>query len=226
MIAVCPTCHDAIHHGTLPLDDQTLYSWKQIPRTGAEKRDHIYVEPGPCPRILVGSVSLTGQEGVALFRLGASQELSFRTSQADLVLLQLRLLDLQGIEVLRIADNYVVHKPRPEIEYKSVPGWVEVTAPAFPFVPDWAVAQMRSHEPQFASDGRIIVASVRVLEPGLVRVQGVWMDDDKGVIVTNESLSFLRKGSQAPISLRGAAGGSSVLSYDGPITASLFGFGR
>ena len=30
MIAVCPMCHDNIHHGKLPIDDDTLYSWKKI----------------------------------------------------------------------------------------------------------------------------------------------------------------------------------------------------
>ena len=35
MIAVCPTCHDAIHHGQLPISDETLYAWKRIPRDEA-----------------------------------------------------------------------------------------------------------------------------------------------------------------------------------------------
>src|SRR4051794_25788888 len=45
MIALCPTCHDAAHGGTLRLDDDTLYRWKQLHRSGA-RSGHIYVAPG------------------------------------------------------------------------------------------------------------------------------------------------------------------------------------
>jgi hypothetical protein len=47
MIAVCPTCHDEIHHGRLPISDETLYKWKSIERS-ASSMDTAYltVEPG------------------------------------------------------------------------------------------------------------------------------------------------------------------------------------
>lgn len=40
MIAICPTCHDAVHHGPLEITDDTIYSWKSIKRKPTN-RDHI-----------------------------------------------------------------------------------------------------------------------------------------------------------------------------------------
>src|SRR5437588_331436 len=48
LIAICPTCHDAVHRGALRLDDATLYRWKQLLRRGTT-RAHLYVEPGAQP---------------------------------------------------------------------------------------------------------------------------------------------------------------------------------
>jgi hypothetical protein len=226
MIAVCPTCHDAIHHGQLPISDETLYAWKRIPRDGNVVRDHLYVEPAPTPRVLIGSVAVTGPEGGIAFRLSASQELSFRTSGADLVLLRLRLVDLAGDEVLLVEDNYVAHEPRPEIDYAAVPGRIQVTSPVnSTFVPEWALSQIRIREPAFGQDGRIVLAGLHVLEPGLVRVQGVWMDGDSGVIITEHGASFLERGAQRPLTIAGA-GQSSLLDWRGPITVAIFDFLR
>jgi hypothetical protein len=223
MIAVCPTCHDAIHHGALPITDETVYAWKTIPRGGDEvRRGHLYVEPGARPKILLGSVAITGPEGVTAFQFGASQELSFRTSGADLLLLSLRLVDLAGEEILLIRDGHVVHKRRPGIEYAAVPGRIQVTAPADDsYVPEWALSQIRSSEPDFGRDGRITVAELEVMEPNLVRVEGVWMDDNTGVIITPVGASFLRKGEPRPLTLVGE-GKNSTIDWRGPLTCALF----
>jgi hypothetical protein len=224
MIAVCPNCHDAIHHGDIPISDETLYEWKRIPRSGDEVRGHLYVEPGSRPRILIGTVALTGPEGVVVFRLGTSQDLSFRTSGAELVLVHLRLVDVVGEEVLLIRDNYVVHKPRPEIDYSAVPGRIQVTAPAdSTFVPKWALAQVRIHAPEFGQNGRVTLAAVSVLAPSLVRVEGVWMSGDTGIIITDSGASFLKKGDPRPLTIAGA-GRDTVLDWRGPITSAIFDF--
>ena len=44
LIAVCPTCHDQIHNGSIIIDDNKLFEWKKIKRDHT-KRDHLYVEP-------------------------------------------------------------------------------------------------------------------------------------------------------------------------------------
>jgi hypothetical protein len=66
---------------------------------------------------------------------------------------------------------------------------------------------------------------VSVLKPGLVRVQGVWAQPERAVIVTEERLSFLRPDLKQPISLVGA-GEDTVLHYtaSGVIDVPMFGF--
>jgi hypothetical protein len=59
MVAICPTCHDAVHNGPLIIDDQKVYGWKHIKRSKTQ-RDHVYVEPGDSPKLLLGTIAVTG----------------------------------------------------------------------------------------------------------------------------------------------------------------------
>ena len=89
----------------------------------------------------------------------------------------------------------------------------------------WALEQLRHHEPDFAADGRLAVVDIEVLEPGLVRIQGIWNGRDHVVVITGASLSFLHRHRPGPISIYGA-GAESVLFWTGPITTSMFGVGN
>ena len=70
LIAVCPTCHDAIHHGRLEIPDEALYTWKHIKRTKLPEISHLYIEPGEEIKLLAGTVavSTTNQE-LIVFKL-------------------------------------------------------------------------------------------------------------------------------------------------------------
>ena len=61
MVAVCPTCHDAIHYGSIEIDDATVRRWKGIERTPTE-RDHLYVEPAEAPKLLLGTLAFMGTD--------------------------------------------------------------------------------------------------------------------------------------------------------------------
>jgi len=65
---------------------------------------------------------------------------------------------------------------------------------------------------------------VSVLEPSLVKVEGVWMNGDTGIIITEGGASFLKKGDPQPLTIAGA-GKDTILDWRGPITSALFGFG-
>ncbi len=60
LIAVCPSCHDAIHHGQLNISDETLYTWKGIERESVPKATHIYVEPSENIKLLTGTILKIG----------------------------------------------------------------------------------------------------------------------------------------------------------------------
>lgn len=57
MIAVCPTCHDQIHHGDLSITDETIYRWKEFIRLGDAHRGHLYIEPAGINKVLTGSTA-------------------------------------------------------------------------------------------------------------------------------------------------------------------------
>jgi HNH endonuclease len=225
MVAVCPTCHDAIHNGPLLIDDATVRRWKGIERAQAE-RDHVYVEPAEAPKLLLGTIAFMGTDaGVTVFELGASSKLSFRLTNGDIMLLNLSVSTLARREVLQVIDGHVRHQADESIRYERVPGHIRLTtALTSEYIPTWAVKQMRRHEPDFASDDRLTLLDLEVLEPGVVRVQGVWSKNYRAIIViTPMTLSFLRPDLERPISLAGA-GVDSVLHYVGPLTTALFEF--
>jgi SEC-C motif len=226
MIAVCPTCHDAIHNGPLVIDDDTLYRWKAVDRDGAAaRRDHIYVEPATNSFLLLGSLAITRQEGVIVFDFSQRSRLSFELVDDDVMLIDLAVRDASGREVLRAVKGHVRHDAVPPLSYERVPGHVRVTAPATTtFLPEWVAASLRFIEPNFVRDGRIALLDIQVLEPGYVRVQGLWPDNDTAVVITERLLTFLRRDGSGPISLAGG-GKDTVLHYAGPITTALFTFG-
>jgi hypothetical protein len=204
MIAVCPSCHDAIHHGTIKIDDVVLYQWKRAPRGVGTIRSHIYIEPDTSAKLLLGTVAVTTHNQALVFKLSPYNRLKLSIKEADILLIDLSIATLQEQEVLRITDNHVKHEPRSDVEFLHVPGSMKITVPCTnEFIPEWEVERMRLVEPAFGLGGRMTAFAITVLRPGLVRVEGVWALEDKAVIITKERFSFLRPELPKPFSIFG-----------------------
>jgi len=219
MIALCATCHDHVSRGVLRIEDDDLYRWKGIPRD-APPIAHLFVEPGNAPSLLVGSICCRGDSGVVVFDLSDSLRLSFAVHDDDVMLLSLRIADLHGHALVEVVDGYV--KARDErISLEQRPGRVSVrrTAPVS-VVPAWAKLCLLEEEPKRRVDD-IPILDLLVLEPGLVQVQGIWMDREKGVVITDDRLAFLNVDRPLPLSIMGA-GRDSVLHFTGPVGTAMF----
>lgn len=225
MIAICPSCHDAAHHGRLKITDELLYIWKGIVRPDTPGSVHLYVEPAPTLKLLTGSLCIsTTNDQAAIFELSNSNHLKIRVLDNDLLQVSARLLDQVGNELLRVVENHVRVTKDPRISFDYRAGRVRVTVPATDaFAPTWLVEQVRFRDAGYAADGRITALDIEVLRPGLVRVQGCWPDGNVGVVITDKTLSFCSRGQRQPTSLVGA-GEDTVLMFVGPVTKALFGF--
>jgi hypothetical protein len=226
MIAICPSCHDAAHHGSLKISDEVLYLWKGVVRPDVPTSVHIYVEPAQELKLLTGSICIaTKNDRAAVFELSNSNHLKLRVLDGDLLQVSIRLHDAKGNELLRVIENHVRVARSKNIKFEYRAGHVRVTVPATDdFAPRWLIEQVRYQNPAFAEDDRIVALDIEVLKPGLVRVQGCWPDGDVGVVITEQALSFCTRGLREPVSMVGE-GEKSVLIYAGPITSALFGFG-
>jgi hypothetical protein len=227
MIAICPSCHDAAHHGRLKISDELLYAWKGIARTVVRDSVHIYVEPAATLKLLTGTLCIaTTNDQAAVFELSNSNHLKLRVLDNDLLLVSARLLDVQGKEILRVVENNVRVTSGKEVNFDYRAGRARVTVPATGhFAPTWLIEQVRYQDPEFASDGRITALDIEVLKPGLVRVRGCWPDGNVGVVITDRALSFCTRGLREPVSMIGEGEGS-VLMFAGPVTTAMFGFGQ
>ena len=173
MVAICPTCHDAVHYGSLPIGDETLRRWKGIERP-TSRRDHVYVEPGETSKYLLGSFVVTAKDGLTVFDLGHSR-LSFRIADGEIMLVDLVVSSADGREILRIVSGHVKHEAEEPLRYERTPGHIRLTAPvADEYMPDWALRQLRVHVPAYANDGQLTLLDLEVIEPGLVGVEGIW----------------------------------------------------
>lgn len=226
MIAICPSCHDVAHHGTLKITDDLLYQWKGVVRPKSPDSAHIYVEPACELKLLTGSICIASTNDQAVvFELSNSNYLKLRVLDGDLLQVNIRLNDANGKEILRVVENNVRVSRNDNAKFDYRAGRVRVTVPATAnFAPVWLIEQVRYQNPNFASDGRIVALDLEVIKPGLVRVQGCWPDGDVGVVITEQALSFCTRGLREPLSMVGE-GEWSVLMYAGPITGALFGFG-
>lgn len=226
MIAICPSCHDAAHHGQLKSTDDMLYQWKGLIRPNVPDSAHIYVEAASELKLLTGSLCIaTTHDEAVVFGLSNTNHLKLRVLDKDLLQVSVRLQDQRGTELLRVVENHarVVRNKNVAFDYR--PGRVRVTLPATAdFAPGWLIDQVRFQDPTFAADGRIVALDVEVKKPGVVRVQGCWPDGDVGVVITDKALSFCSRGLREPVSMVGA-GEDTVFMYSGPITSAVFGFG-
>lgn len=225
MIAVCPSCHDAIHHNKkLRIEDETVYRWKGIKRTKSNQ-SYVYVEPGNNPKILLGSIAVTSNSDFSVFELSSTNHLKFRLLDKDILHINLKVTTISGLEVIRVIENHVIYADNILVQYEQRPGRFCLTAPpSEEFIPTWALTRFRhQHDLNYANNGSIILLDLEVLEPGLVKVQGVWAEDNFAVIITENLIAFDTPQLPCPIALHGAGVGS-VLVWAGPINLSLFGF--
>jgi hypothetical protein len=225
MIAVCPSCHDAIHHGPLRISDRTLYTWKSITRTPDAKRGHLYVEPGREAKLLLGSIAVTGDAGLIAFELSEGNQVSFTLQNGEIMLLSLTITDRRKRQMARVVDGHVIVEPHVEVEYDHVPGHHTITAPVTPeYMPKWALERIQKNEADYQPRDRVTLLDLEVIEPGIVRVEGVWLETRKGVVITAGGIHLVRVDPKLDRSiLLAGAGTETVLRYTGPITSALFG---
>lgn len=226
MIAVCPTCHDEIHHGAIPLTDETIYRWKEILRLGDEVRGHLYIEPAGFTKLLLGTIAIAAPMYLAVFHLSRNNYLRFDIRDG-LLFLNIRMYSYRRQEVLSVTNNHVRLAINPSIEYKAVTGHIQIMVPATEdYIPKWVVDRELLHSPTFVEDGKITVLSLEVVRPGVVRVQGVWAETEEAVVITREVISFLRPAQVEPLSFAGEGENSIWTSDVRPINeaSSLFRF--
>lgn len=225
LIAVCPTCHDAIHHGSLEFTDELLYLWKEIGRTEKPSSTNIYIEPSENIKLLTGSIALsTKNEGATVFELSELNKLSFRILDGDISLVSLKVSNLSNVEKLRVSENHVRVNDTDTLQFEQVPGHVKVsTKDSESFISKDYLQKMQAQQPEFMENGELTLLELQVTKPGQVKVKGCWVHKEFAVIITDKSLSFIRPGLKEPISLVGKGEGT-VLNYVGPITHALFNF--
>lgn len=223
MVAICPTCHDAVHYGKLMIDDDTLYKWKKNQLTSTN-RMHLHIDSGASSKLLLGSIAVTGDSGLTVFELSPSNKLSFRLIDGDLFLINLKISTVGGKEVLRIVDNYVRSTDKENINIDWRSGKIRITtSKTTEFLQNWAIASLQVHEPNYATDDQLILLDIEVLEPGLVRVQGIWAEENHAIVITLDRIAFIHPNNREPLSICGE-GANTILNYTGAITSTLFGF--
>lgn len=130
-------------------------------------------------------------------------------------------------EVLRVKNNHLRLDINPLVEYKEVTGHIQVTIPVtHDYIPTWVVERMVNYDPSFVIDGKVVVLSLEVIEPGLVKIQGVWSESDRAFVFTKDSICMLQP-SWGPVALITRGGGiaeilSTATSNDR--SAAVFGF--
>jgi hypothetical protein len=215
MIAVCPTCHDAIHHGRLEIPDETLYAWKSIKRVDRSNAGHLYVEPGGEQKLLLGSIAVSAEKRAMIFSLSPNSYVNLTFEDDEITLLDLSLTSVRGAEVVKIAKSghykAITHD---EITVDSRPGAVRITGLCSPeFIPEWLIWAINDQDKEFIHHP-VTLFSVEVLEPGLIRLEGIWAQGENAIVVTKDELSFYFKGSPKPKTLFGV-GKDSVLQFSG-----------
>ncbi|MCT9852858.1 HNH endonuclease signature motif containing protein [Priestia megaterium] len=227
MIAICPSCHDEVHYGRLKIDDKTVYEWKGIKRKSTN-RDQLFIEPDYESKLFLGSIAVTGQQGVTAFELTKSNKLSYKLIDEDIFLMNLNICNLKGEEIIKVIQNHVKYKEDESIKFERRPGRFKVTTTRpLDFIPLWAIKKMLEMErPYKIENGILTIIDLEVVAPGEVRAQGIWAEFDRIILITDTSLNFIVPGGH-PLTLVTEGEGTSgyaTLEWHGKIDSSMFGF--
>ncbi|MEI3850026.1 MULTISPECIES: HNH endonuclease signature motif containing protein [unclassified Ensifer] len=230
MIAVCPACHDDIHHGRLKASDQTLYTWKGIQRPKNSDDAFLYVEPSSVLRLLTGSFHVASErDNVSVFNLSKFSKLSIRVLDGDILQVSARHQDAAGNQILRIVENNVrreIHDNEIRLDFR--PGRIAASAPKRqPYLPGWLLSQWseigRKDSTFSQTDDRAHILDIEVVKPGTVRVKGIWANNDEAMVLTQESFFMCARG-RKPMRLSGPGPDKSGITWCGPEGGTLFGF--
>ncbi len=143
MIALCPSCHEAVTRGDLRIDDETLYRWKNLIRGSGQATGHLYVEPGGPARLLIGSVAVQADSDLAVFRLTDEQNLSFQVRDHAIMHLNATVANVKGEPLLDVVDNHIFDPSDGVVEVAQRPGKFRMTAPVdTKLLPLWSLASI------------------------------------------------------------------------------------
>ncbi|HUY75644.1 MAG TPA: HNH endonuclease signature motif containing protein [Ktedonobacterales bacterium] len=213
MIAICPSCHDAVTRGGLRIDDATLYRWKNIRRTPKAMSAYVYLEPGDePPKLVLGSLCVQGATSFTVFELNKYNDLEF-CLRGDAILLPRLRMGHDTSVLIDVVEGHVIQR-HPDVAFQYRPGKVNVVyARLAEHIPDWAHPIINSDTGLNLREQPLL--DLEALSPGILRVKGVWVRRDFVVIINDTQLSFVYPGLQRPLSLKGA-GTNTVLIVSGP----------
>lgn len=171
---------------------------------------------------MAGSVALEGDSGLLVFDFGRHNRLSFALVDNDIVLLNVKLSTYGGEPVLDVVDGYIRQRDE-DITLETRPGHVRIPGSINDtrFVSDWARTSLLLEDLHYGMSG-LPLLDLEVTRPGVVRVRGVWIDDDRGVVITGDRLSTLSRQRPKPITFMGD-GEESVLHFQGLLGTAAFG---
>lgn len=220
MIVLCPVCHEHVKRGELMIDDETLYRWKSIAPKPIHE-DQLFIELAPSLKILLGTVAATSEYTFNILKFSKTNQLGVRIVDRDIFHINLH-LTINGEEIVRISDDHLIHQAE-GVQYSRRPGKVRITA-AFDknILPAPVIEEFRrNYEPDFAIDGYYTLLDIEILEPGKVRIKGIWIEDNKCIIITDHAISLIQVYPLKIVSLLGE-GENSLLSWRGPVDGELF----
>jgi hypothetical protein len=222
MIAVCPSCHDAIHYGKLRISDEDLYTWKNLSRPKRPDVAHVSVDPAGKLDLVLGSISLSSANSEQMiFSLANGSFLKIRLLDREWLQVSTRLMSTAGVEVLRVIENNVRVNRAEGVDFDFRPGMARIEVPnTVDYLPRWVIEQVRHRYTTFGANERLTALEIKVVGPGRVSLQGFWASPEGVVVAYRDGLNFCSPSRELPSTLLG----EGALIYAGDPRLPMFAF--
>jgi hypothetical protein len=193
MVAICPTCHDAIHHGILRVDDETIYAWKRLKRYPVQ-HDELTVEPGKLPSLCLGKHIARSPSGrLLVYDLSPANRLMYYTDRLDFYLINCTVSSAGGRTLIEIEDNRIKYNNQQYVCYERRPGRFRLTASRTEeFFPNWLEEKLKEQQSRFPSldaerKDRVTLLDMEVVAPSQVRALLTCVDGVKAIVVESDT---------------------------------------
>lgn len=191
LIPVCPTCHDAIHHGKIKITENELLGWKQIKRNQTHHRAHVYIEPSNEFSILLGPYQLKYSENEIIVLDFDGPKLAFSIRNSEIFLTDAIVSDLFSNQLIVVVQNHVKVTNDPDISFETHPGRVIVkTNTPKKFIPNEVINHYFDRKKILPN----ILFDIHITSPGHVKIEGIWSSLSRTVFIDWRYWSLFKNG--------------------------------
>jgi hypothetical protein len=151
---------------------------------------------------------------IIVFDLPNKNRLVLKVIDEDILSLDASICLSNEENIFKMTNNVIKYKKNDGIEVRRRTGKFQLilSGEALKMIPNWIINQHLLSGSDYFATSEYKLIDIEVIEPGLVKIQGIWMDQETAIVVSPTNLSFINKNAFGTMHLVGKGLQTVILS--------------